>query len=122
MIERLDEVPDGVIGLRASGKLTKDDYASVLEPALKEAIADGDARVLFVLPDFDGLEAGAWAEDVKTGFDAEFRNRSKWKRLSLVTDVAWIAKSMRMFAWLAPGEVKVFPMDELDQARDWVAG
>lgn len=122
MIERLGEVPDGVIGLRASGKLTKDDYVSVLEPALKEAIAGGDARVLFVLPDFDGLEEGAWAEDVKTGLDAEFRNRSRWKRLALVTDVSWIAKSMRMFAWLAPGEVKVFPMDKLDPARDWVAG
>jgi hypothetical protein len=122
MIERLDEVPDGVIGLRGSGKLTKDDYASVLEPALKEAIADGDARVLFVLPDFDGLEEGAWVEDVKTGLDAELRNRSQWKRLGLVTGVDWIAKSMRMFAWLAPGEVKVFPLDQFDQARDWVAG
>jgi hypothetical protein len=122
VIERLDAVPDGVIGLRASGKLTKDDYVSVLEPALNEALADGDARVLFVLSDFDGLEQGAWVEDVKTGLHAEFKNRSKWKRLALVTDVGWISRSMRMFAWLAPGEVEVFAMDKSDRAKEWVAG
>jgi hypothetical protein len=27
MVERMDDVPAGVIGLRASGKLTKQDYA-----------------------------------------------------------------------------------------------
>jgi hypothetical protein len=50
MIERIDDVPAGVIGIRASGKLTKEDYQRVLEPALREAIDSGDARVLFVLP------------------------------------------------------------------------
>ena len=122
MIERLDDVPDGVVGLEGSGELTKDDYLNVLEPALQEATAGGEARVLFVLPNFDGLEAGAWIEDVKTGFRAEFKDRSKWKRLAFVTDVEWIAKAMRTFAWLAPGEIKVFPMDQEDAAADWAAG
>ena len=31
MIERMDDMPAGVIGLRASGKLTRDDYRDVLE-------------------------------------------------------------------------------------------
>jgi hypothetical protein len=48
MIERLDDMPAGVIGIRASGKLTKDDYRDGLEPALKEATDSGEARVLFV--------------------------------------------------------------------------
>jgi hypothetical protein len=29
---------------------------------------------------------------------------------------------MRAFAWLAPGEVRVFGLDERDAARDWVSG
>ncbi len=45
MVERMDDAPTGVIGLRASGKLTKDDYRNVLEPALKEATDSGEARV-----------------------------------------------------------------------------
>ena len=76
MIERIDDVPPGVIGLRASGRLTKDEYESVLEPALKEAIDSYEARVLFVLPDFDGLEPKAWLEDVKTGLGVELKNRA----------------------------------------------
>jgi len=121
MIERIDDVPPGVIGLRASGKLTKDDYRNGLEPALKEATDSGEARVLFVLPDFDGLEPGAWIEDVKTGLEVETRNRSAWKKLALVSGVDWVSKAMGLFAWAMPGELKVFEMDELDEAKSWVA-
>ena len=121
MIERIDDVPAGVIGLRASGKVTKDEYESVLEPALKEAIDSGEARVLFVLPDFDGLEPEAWLEDVKTGLGVELKNRSAWKRFAVVTGVDWIATSMRLFAWAMPGEVTVYGMGQLDEAKEWVA-
>jgi hypothetical protein len=121
MIERIDDVPAGVIGLRASGKLTKDDYQSVMEPALKEAIDSGEARVLFVLPDFDGLEPKAWLEDVKTGLGVEIAHRSAWKRLAVVTGVDWVARAMHLFAWAMPGELAVYEMDQLDEAREWVA-
>jgi hypothetical protein len=122
MIERMEDVPAGVIGIRASGKLTKDDYREGLEPALREATDSGEARVLFVLPDFDGLEPGAWIEDVKTGFKAEIVNRSAWKKLAFVSGVDWISKATRLFAWAMPGELKVFDMDELEEAKEWVAG
>jgi hypothetical protein len=121
MIERIEDAPAGVIGIRASGKLTKDDYESVLEPALKEAVDSGDARVLFVLPDFDGLEPKAWLEDVKTGLGVELKDRAAWRKLAVVTGVDWVAKSMRLFAWAMPGELAVYEMDEMDKAREWVA-
>lgn len=121
MIERMDDLPAGVVGLRASGKLTLDDYREVLEPALKEAIDSGEARVLFVLPDFDGLESKAWIDDVKTGLGVELKNRSAWKRFAVVTGVGWIAEAMRLFAWAMPGELEVFEMDGLDEAKEWVA-
>ena len=122
MIERFYDVPAGVIGLRASGKLTKADYEEVLEPALKEAIETGEARVLFVLPHFDGLEPQALLEDIKTGIAVEVKNRGAWKKLAFVTGVDWIAKATRMFTWALPGELKVYDMDGLDDAREWVAG
>jgi hypothetical protein len=121
MIERIDEMPAGTIGLRASGQLTREDYVEVLEPALREGVDSGRLRLAFVLTDFDGLGRGAWVEDMKTGLEAWVRNHSAWKRFALVTDVEWVAKAMRAFAWLAPGEVRVFGLDELDAARDWTA-
>jgi stage II sporulation SpoAA-like protein len=122
MVERLGDVPAGVIGLRASGKLTRDDYRNVMEPALKEATDSGEARVLFVLPSFDGLEPGAILEDMKTGLGALFAHRSDWKRLALVTDVDWVARAMRMFEWAMPGELMVAGMDELERAKAWLSG
>jgi hypothetical protein len=122
MIERLDGMPGGVVGLRASGKLTKQDYAETLEPALKEAVASGEARVLFLLESFDGLEAGALLEDLKTGFRTMLSDRDAWRRLAVVTDVDWIEKAMELFAWAMPGELKVFDdMDELEEAKAWAA-
>jgi hypothetical protein len=123
MVERIDDVPPGVIGLRGSGKLTKDDYTGVLEPALNEAMSSGEARVLFVLTDFDRLELGAVPEDIKTGLGVELANRGNWKRLALVTDVEWVARAMRMFAWAMPGELAVYDdLGELEQAKAWTAG
>ena len=121
MVERVDEVPAGVIGLRASGKLTKEDYTEVLEPALKEAMDSEEARVVFVLTDFDGLDLDATFEDIKTG--VELARRKEWKRLALVTDVDWVARAMRTFAWAMPGELAVYDdLDKLEEAKSWAAG
>ena len=122
MIERIGEMPSGTIGLRATGKLSRDDYREVLEPALREGIDSGEIRLVFSLTDFHGLEPGAWIEDAKTGLGAWVRNHSAWKRFALVTDVEWVAKAMRAFAWMAPGEVKVFAIDQLEAAKGWVVG
>jgi hypothetical protein len=122
VIERIDEMPVGTVGLRASGKLSRDDYRQVLEPALREGIDTGELRLLFVLTDFDGLEPAAVPEDVKTGLSAWFGHHSAWKRFALVTDVEWVAKAMRMFAWMTPGEVMIYDLDRLEDARGWVAG
>lgn len=121
MIERIEDVPAGMLGLRAGGKLTREDYKEVLEPALEEAAASGSIRLLFVLTGFDGLAPGAWIEDLKTGLNAYVRNHGAWRKMALVTDVEWVAKAMRAFAWMAPGEVRVFGLAEVDEAKAWVA-
>ncbi len=122
VIERIEAMPEGTIGLAASGRLSRDDYREVLEPALGEGVESGDLRLLFVLTDFDGLEPGAWTEDAKTGLKVWVRNHSAWNRFALVTNVEWVAKAMRMFAWMTPGEVLVRDLDGLQEARAWVAG
>ena len=36
-------------------------------------------------------------------------------------DAGWRARP-RLFAWMIPGEARVFPLAELEQAKTWVAG
>jgi hypothetical protein len=122
VIERIDSMPAGTVGLRASGKLSRDDYRDVLEPVLREGIDSGELRLLFVLTDFDGLDLAAVPEDLKTGLSAWFGHHSAWKRFALVTDVEWVAKAMHMFAWMTPGDVMIRDLDGLEDAKAWVAG
>jgi hypothetical protein len=122
MIERIDDMPVGTIGFRASGKLTKSDYRDVLEPVLRGAAEAGEIRMLFVLTDFDGVEPAAGIEDLKTGLGIGIGHRSAWKRTALVTNVDWVAKAFKLFAWVTPGEVEVYGAEQLEDARAWVAG
>lgn len=122
MIEKIEGMPADTVGLRASGKLSREDYRGVLEPVLRKAVDSGELRMVFVLTSFEGLEPGAWIEDVKTGLGAWVRGHSAWKRFALVTDVEWVAKAMRAFAWMAPGEVSVYRLDQQEEAERWVGG
>jgi hypothetical protein len=122
MIERIYEMPAGTVGFRASGKLTRADYRDVLEPVLREAANAGEIRMLFVLTEFDGLEPAAWWDDVKTGLGLGIGHHSAWKRSAIVTNVSWVGKAFEFFAFMTPGEVKVYDLAHEEDARTWVAG
>jgi hypothetical protein len=119
MIRMLDQMPDGVIGVEVTGKLSAEDYTSVLEPALAAATEGGHKIriVLFFTGKFDGMEPGAMWQDMRTGV----REWSAWERIALVTDHAWMREGLRLFAWAVPGEVKAFPESERDAAVAWAA-
>ncbi len=121
MVERIDDMPAGTIGFRASGKLTRDDYREVLEPVLREAAESGEIRMLFRLTDFEGLKPGAWFDDVKTGLGLGIGHHSAWKRSAIVTDVDWVGRAFQLFAWMTPGEVQVYGLERLEEAKSWVA-
>ena len=123
MIEPLEGMPEGTIGFRATGHVTGEEYRDVLLPAMRAAAESGEVRMVFAAgPGFDRFEAGALAADTRAGITLGVGHLHSWKRTALVTDVEWIAKALHMFAWLTPGEVRTFELDELDEAKEWVAG
>jgi SpoIIAA-like len=122
LIGPIEDMPAGTIGLKASGRLTREDYRDVIEPALKRGVESGQLRMVFLLTDYQGLDPGAWIEDFKTGMRTWVREHAAWRRFALVTDVDWVAKATRLFAWMAPGEVMTCEPDRLDEAKRWVAG
>jgi hypothetical protein len=122
MVKQIEGMPEGTIGFESSGKLSRADYTDVLEPVLRKAAESGEIRMLFKLDDFQGLEPGAWYQDVKTGLGLGFGHRSAWKRSAIVTDIDWLRKAFEVFAWATPGEVRLYHLDQLGEARTWVAG
>jgi hypothetical protein len=123
VIERLDGMPEGTIGFRATGRMTREEYRDVLLPPMRAAAEAGEVRMVFAIgPGFEKFEAGTLAEDTKTGVTLGLGHLSSWKRAAIVTDVDWIGKAMHMFGWLTPGEVKLYGLDGLEDAKAWVAG
>lgn len=122
MLERLADMPDGVLGFRATEKVTAADYRDVLEPALREAAQAGEIRLLYVLDGDVGMDAGAMVQDARTGLELGIGHRAAWRRSAVVTDAGWVSAAMRLLGWMMPGELRVFGASELDAARAWVAG
>jgi SpoIIAA-like len=123
MIERLSDMPAGTLGFRAAGEIEREDYDEVLVPELRRAVESGGGlRTLYVIEDLDEIEPGALWADSKLGFDLGVRHREAWVRSAIVTDIAWMARATKFFAWMMPGEARVFPLAELEAAKAWVAG
>jgi len=123
MIERLTDMPPGTIGFRVAGEIERDDYDKVLVPELQRGLdAGGGLRTLYVIDHLKEIEPSAMWADAKLGFNLGIRHRESWLRSAIVTDIEWIARSTKLFAWMIPGEARVFPSAELEQAKAWVAG
>lgn len=122
MIERLSDMPEGVTGIRVSGRLSGDDIRE-FEPAMDDLVVNGEIRIVEVIaPDYEGYGPGGLAEDLKVGFGALFKHHSAFKRIAVVSDKAWVAHTLHAVAWMIPGELQVFGIDELDRAKEWAAG
>jgi hypothetical protein len=122
MIEPIDDMQAGTIGFRASGEVTREDYRRVLEPALLAAVKSGEVRMLYIVESDFEMDGGAVLEDAKTGLELGLGHLSAWKRTAVVTDLDWVSRAVRLFAWMAPGEVAVWGLDGLAEGREWLAG
>jgi hypothetical protein len=118
----MDDMPDGVLGFRACGRVSGDQYAEVLAPVLHAAVDRGDHihAVLELGPEFESIDSGALLEDVST-WDIEPVKEAALGRLALITDVSWVSRYVRMFGWAVPGDLKVFATSERDAGIAWAA-
>jgi hypothetical protein len=118
VIEALKEFPSKVVAFACKGHVTRDDYETVLIPAVEEALQQqGKVRLYYQIdPDFSGIDPGAVWEDFKVGMEHAFR----WERIAVVTDVDWIRHTIRVFSFVIPAPVRIFPLDEQAKAREWI--
>jgi len=119
MLKKLDDMPEGVIGLEAIGTLTKEDYDRAFEPILDEARREGQrVRMLFQLgPEFDKFSAGAAWEDARFGVGA----LRLMAGCAVVTDVGWVRQSVQFAGMLLPCPLRVFANEDRSEAAAWLA-
>jgi SpoIIAA-like len=122
MIEVLSDMPQGVTGIRVSGRLHGDDLRE-FKTTMEELVKTGEIRIVEVIaPDYEGISPGGVVEDLKLGFGTLMKHHSEFKRVAVVSDKDWVAHMMHAFAWMVPGELRMFGLDELEQATKWAAG
>ena len=119
MLERIQGLPENVIGFTARGVVTGADYESVLIPAVEKMLADRkNVRLLYHLgDDFKGFDAEAIWNDAKVGM----QHLTSWERVAVVTDVGWIRTTMKAFGFVLPGHVKVYSNNKLTEALKWLS-
>jgi hypothetical protein len=120
MIEVMTDLPDYVIGLKAKGKVTGEDYESILMPAIEEKLKKhSKINLLYHLgEDCTGFEIEAMWDDTKIGI----KHFTAWQKIAVVTDIEWIRWATKAFGFALPGHVKVFANKQLAEAREWVIG
>lgn len=122
MIEILEDMPQGVTGFRVSGRVSGEDLRAFKSTMEQLTTADEIRLVEVVSDDYEGFGPGGLVEDVKMGFGTMLRHHSAFRRVAVVSDKEWVGHAMHAFAWMVPGELAVFSVAELDQAKAWAAG
>jgi hypothetical protein len=117
MIEVLPGFPDDVIGLRCAGHLTREDYETVLIPALDAAFKRHQKLHAYLQVDsFSGISPDAMWDTVKV----KVGHFTQWGRVALVTDVEWISHMVQLLTFLMPWDVRLFPLADAEKARAWI--
>lgn len=121
VIEVLPDMPQGVTGIRVSGRLRGEDLRE-LKPTMEELLKTGEVRIVEVIAtDYEGFGRGGLVEDLKLGFGV-LQHHSALKRIAIVSDKDWVAHTLHALAWMIPGELEIFGLDQLERAKEWAAG
>src|SRR5215218_8825419 len=118
MIGLIDGLPDEVVGLEAVGEVESADYDAIAAPAVKHALErHPKIRLIHVLDDrFTGYTAGGALHDAMLGL----AHPRCFDRIAVVTDSEGIRRLVNTAGWAMPGDLKLFPNLEREQAEAWV--
>lgn len=120
MLQKIEDVAANVLGFKAIGKLTREDYEKVLLPTLQEYRAQGKhMRFLYQFgADFTGFTPGAAWDDFKIGL----QYTRLFDRCAVVSNAEWIRHAAQLFGSMIPCPTRAFKSEEIAQAKEWLAG
>ena len=105
-----------ILTVRVSGKLAREDYRAFV-PEFERLLAEhGKLRVLLLMVDFHGWEAGGLWEDIK--FD--LRHFTHLERLAMVGDRRWEKAMSILCKPFTTATIRYFDRKAMDQARAWL--
>ena len=116
-IELVENPEMRLLEVKASGKLSADDYEA-LEPAVDKLIDDsGKIKILFIMRDFHGWDLGAAWEDIKFA-TRHFRDIEK---IAMVGEKAWEKWMATICKPFTMSSIQYFEAGEEHSARQWLS-
>jgi hypothetical protein len=119
MLKEMENLPAGLVGVYAEGRVTAADYETVLTPILEKYHRNGE-RIRFLYqfgPDFSALTPAAAVEDFRIGL----KYLRLFEKCAIVSDLEWIRHATHFMAHLMPCPVKSFKNSEREAAQTWLA-
>ena len=105
-----------VLSVRASDKLTREDYQYFVPEFERQIEQNGKIRVLFDMHDFHGWKAGALWEDIK--FDIKhFKDIEHVAIVGEKTWEKWMATFCRPFT---AADIRYFDHGQTEEAQQWI--
>lgn len=119
MVTQISNLPDNMVGFKATNDVEKADFEQVIVPAVEQIIEErGKLNYMLVLDtSITNFSFGAWFEDAMMGL----KHLLKWNRAAIITDVKGIQVFTRIFSALMPGEFRAFDHADMQKAINWTS-
>lgn len=118
MIVQIPDVPNNMVGFRADGEVTKEDFEMVKEEVAQLVEKTGKLNYLLFLDNSPkDFTLGAWLQDALLGIS----NITKWNRAAIISDSEAVIKFTDVFSKLMPGEFRGYSKTEYAKAVNWVS-
>ncbi|MCP4381557.1 MAG: STAS/SEC14 domain-containing protein [Hyphomicrobiales bacterium] len=119
MFTPIEDLPNDVIGFLATGRITREDRKTVLEPIIGKALKQRDQlRLLYVVgSDFAGYEPSALLDDSVFGT----RHFSDFERIAFLAEDGPYRRAADAMDGLIPASLKVMPVGSIERAKAWLA-
>ena len=115
-VELMANAEAKTLEVRASGKLSAEDYET-LEPGVDKLIeSSGKIKILFIMHDFHGWELGAVWEDIKFAT----RHCRDIEKVAMVGEQAWEKWMATICKPFTMSSIKYFDAGGEEAARAWL--
>ncbi|WP_294819314.1 STAS/SEC14 domain-containing protein [uncultured Flavobacterium sp.] len=118
MIVQIPDLPNTMVGFRADGEVTKEDFEIVKLQVSNLVEKTGKLNYMLVLDTSPAdFTLGAWMQDALLGI----QNITKWNRAAIISDSEGVKTFTDVFSKVMPGEFRGYKHSEYDRAVDWVS-
>src|SRR6201981_451043 len=114
MLELIEGLPKNVVGIAASGRVTRQASHDVLMPAIKKSLKWHDKIRLYY--ELNSRFPGSAWDDLDLGLE----HASCCERVAIVTDIGWVRLTVKAVRFLIPSKIRVFAGIQAEEGFAWI--